>query len=210
MRTTHVNKHSYRRVRRSLLIRNRCQAVTLQKALQELWHHIKGVNMNSNPAEGIKVRQHKRWYKMWRRGAGFSCCDGSKLGAHVATITLRGASIREPLQRLPAFGETDWSYCKKKSSFQEASHAKSCSCQPNLHLNMSPLSAHFLLPASMSASGLLRDTQSLPKDFKRHISKVLVLTYTHPQIISQLWQIKTICALNPPPGYSCAAAKRFL
>lgn len=157
MRTTHVNKHSYRRVRRSLLIRNRCQAVTLQKALQELWHHIKGVNMNSNPAEGIKVRQHKRWYKMWRRGAGFSCCDGSKLGAHVATITLRGASIREPLQRLPAFGETDWSYCKKKQlpggfprqelqlPTQPSSEHVSSVCSlspPSLHVSLWPALRH--------------------------------------------------------------------
>lgn len=81
--------------------------------------------------------------------------SGSALGEHVAAITVRGASVREPLQKA-------WLPMEKQiwgggeGSLREVSHAKSSSCQLSLQLHMSPLSA----PSPTSASGSQRDTQS--------------------------------------------------
>lgn len=88
----------------------------------------------------------------------------SELGEHVATITVRGASVREPLQkaRLPVEKQT-WG---GEGSFWEVSHAKSSSCQRSLQLHMSPLSA----PSPTSASGSQRDTNPAAGGLRRTLS----------------------------------------
>lgn len=57
-----------------------------------LW--VRDVNISFSPDEWKTVREDQNV-----EAQCFSRCDGSKLGAHVATITLRGASISEPLQK---------------------------------------------------------------------------------------------------------------
>lgn len=119
------------------------------------------VGVNS-PDEGEKsdnkCKKRKEKDKTWRHGAG------SKLGAHVATITLRGTSIREPLQKacLPIEKQTQGG----KSSLKQVSHAKSSSCQLGLHLNMPPLPAHSPTSAPRhtipQAKGLWRTLSSSP------------------------------------------------
>lgn len=86
---------------------------------------------------------------MWRHGAG------SEMEAHVATITLTGVSIREPLQRACLPIEKQAGDTGGKSSLKKVSHAKSSSCQLSPHRNMSPLPAH----SPTCASGPLQDAQ---------------------------------------------------
>lgn len=151
-----INRQTYSRVRGSLLISitgtsDCCQEVTLRT--QKLYSSC-GImyseckcERQSRTRNKSEKNKNKRWYKC-----------GDMMLASAAVIVQSWGPMWLPLlwgvhvseghfKRLPAFGETDRSYSRKRS-LQEPSHAKSCSCQLSPHLNMSPLSAHFLFTAS--------------------------------------------------------------
>lgn len=185
MNIVHVHKQTSSRVMGSFIISitgspDCCHGVTLQTVLlySSCGFTFRGCKCELQSRRRNKSEKKQKMIKMWRCDAGFSCCDDSRLGAHVATITLEGVQVSEGhFKRKPMGKQTG--VIGEKAAYRSLPTPRAAAANSALISTCLLCLLTFSSQPLTSASGLLWDTQSLTIAFTRHALKVLVLTYTH-------------------------------